>query len=359
MLHVELVDTEAGVLALRERWQALVRDGGAATPFQSWSLTYRSLRMDRGTVEPFVLVARAGDEVAGIWPLGVKRSRRGPFAWRALDTIGPKRLDFVDLITPVGRAPDVLDACLAWLAKNWSAWDELRLAPVRGDSRLLAALETRSLPRTIARRLEPISENLALAIPEGAESFEDALDGETRRTTRRIVKRLGEAGVETRRVSAGYALEGAIDAFVSLHARRRGEFGEVSRYRDVDRAELCALVSDIVAEGGDLMLLELAGTPIAAQLTLRLGAQMSHYRLAFDSEHRSHSPGIGLLAAGVNDAIRSGVREYDFGFGLEEYKRRWANVRQPVFRLTLKNRHVARAPRRAWSFAANRLRRVR
>ncbi len=358
-MRVEIAETEAALLALCESWNALVRSGGATTPFQSWPITYHSLRMDRGAVAPFVLVVRDdGGSVAGLWPLGRRSRRRGPFTWRTLETIGPKRLDFVDLIAPPDRADDVLRACAAWLAEHWTAWDELRLAPVRADARLLAALERVALPPTITHSVETVGENMALAIPEHSRGWEDALDGETRRTTRRIVRKLAESGFETRRVSAGHPLEAAIDAFVKLHARRRAEFGEVSRYRDVDRGELCALVADAVSEGGDLMLLERDGAAVAAQLTLKLGTRMSHYRVAFDSEHRSLSPGIGLLSTGVDDAIRAGVREYDFGFGAEEYKRRWSNVRRAVYRVSFKNAHLARAPRRAWSFVASRLRRL-
>jgi CelD/BcsL family acetyltransferase involved in cellulose biosynthesis len=358
--RVEIVDTEAGVLALRAAWEALAARGGASTPFQSWSLTYRSLRMDRGAVEPFVLVVRDDDgEVAGLWPLGLVRLQRGPFTWRSLETIGPKRLDFVDLIATRAAAPSVLAACTQWLAEHWSAWDDLLLAPTRADAVLLEALARIELPAALAHDIEPISDNLALSIPEGAHSYEDVIGGETRRTTRRIVKRLAEAGFAARSVASGHPLGAAVEAFVRLHAQRRGEFGQVSRYRDVDRSELCALVTDAVADGGDLAVLERGGAAVAAQLTLRCGAQISHYRLAFDSEHKSLSPGIGLLAAGVDDAIRAGVREYDFGFGAEEYKRRWSNVRRAVYRVSIKNHHVARAPRRAWFFAAHALRRLR
>jgi len=353
-VQVESVAGEEGLRALRDPWEALVRRGAATTPFQSWATTYHAVRIDSGVIEPLILVAIEADgSVAGLLPLGVRKQRRGPFAWRTLQTIGPKRLDFVDVIATPALADDVVAACIDWLASHWTKWDELSLSPLREDARLLVALRRIEQSRPLAIAIEAVDENLALEIPVIARTWEDLLAGETRRTTRRIVKRLDASGFEVRRVSSGYPLEAAVDAFVDLHARRRGEFGQVSRYLDVDRSELCALVASTVAEGGDLMLLEREGAPAAAQLTLRLGEHASHYRLAFDSEQRSFSPGIGLLAAGVNDAIRAGVREYDFGFGAEEYKRRWASVRRKVFRVRIANRHLGRMPRRAWSFAAN------
>jgi CelD/BcsL family acetyltransferase involved in cellulose biosynthesis len=351
-VQVESVVGEEGLRALREPWETLVRAGAATTPFQSWATTYHAVRIDDGVVEPLVLVAReAGGSLAGLLPLGLLKNRRGPLEWRTLQTIGPKRLDFVDVIATSAQSDAVITACVDWLASHWSDWDELHLTPLREDARLLVALRRIEPSQSLVIRIDEVDENFALEIPALARSWEDLLDGETRRTTRRIVKRLDASGFEVRRVSAGWPLEAAVDAFVDLHARRRREFGQVSRYLDVDRDELHALVADAVAEGGDLALLERDGAPAAAQLTLRLGEQVSHYRLAFDSEQRSFSPGIGLLAAGVNDAIRAGVREYDFGFGAEEYKRRWASLRRKVYRVRIANRHLGRVPRRAWSFA--------
>lgn len=346
--------------ALREPWEALVRSGAATTPFQSWSTTYHAVRIDSGVIQPLILVAREADgSVAGLLPLGVMKQRRGPLTWRTLQTIGPKRLDFIDVVATSARTDEVVAACIGWLARHWSDWDELHLTPLREDARLLLALRRVEPSRPLAIQIDEVDENFALEIPALARSWEDLLDGETRRTTRRILKRLEANGFEVRSVSTGHPLEAAVDAFVELHARRRGEFGQVSRYLDVDRDELHALVAAAVAEGGDLALLERNGAPAAAQLTLRLGEKLSHYRLAFDSEQRSFSPGIGLLALGVNDAIRAGVREYDFGFGAEEYKRRWASVRRKVYRVRIANRHLGRMPRRAWSFAVRTVGRLR
>jgi CelD/BcsL family acetyltransferase involved in cellulose biosynthesis len=97
--------------------------------------------------------------------------------------------------------------------------------------------------------------------------------------------------------------------------------------------------------------MERDGAWVAVQLTLRLGRSVSHYRLAYDSAFRSASPGIGLLIAAIDDAVKSGATEYDFGFGAEEYKRRWANLRRVVFRVRISSTHPGRLPRRLWSLA--------
>lgn len=350
-LHIERVGSEEGLLALREHWERLLAAGAGVTPFDTWWMTYRAWRLEKSSPSLSVLVARdAGGFVTGILPLGVQRRRRGPFTWRLLGPLAPRRLDFVDVVAPPDARKPVLGAVLRWLARHWREWDELSLSPVRADAAL--ASDLRSLvPAVLEPRLDAVSENLALTIPPGARGWEDVCDGETRRGLRRTARRLEAEGFSIGRVSAGYPLECAVDALVALHERRRGELGQLSRLASADRMELTRLVTDAGKHGGDLWVMEKDGTAVAAQLTLRDGDHVCHYRLAYDSTFRNASPGIGLLIAAIDDAVKSGATEYDFGFGAEEYKRRWANLTRKVYRLQIANKHPGRLPRRLWSLA--------
>lgn len=353
-LRVEIATSEGELLLVRSAWEQLALAGGAVTPFQGWSINRHAAAIEAAGQQPHVFVLRDGDgAVHGILPLGVRAFRRGPFLWRVLQTLGPKRLDFVDLLAMPDRVDEVLRGVLAWLVDHWSRWDELRIAPVREDSYLEKAIRGTALPRTIEAVTERTGDNLSLVFPNEAHGWEDCCGGETRRSARRIVRRLQNDGFVVRSVSEGYDLPRAVGALVSLHTKRRGELGGHSRLTEIDGERLRALVCDAVAEGGDLQLLERGGTAVAAQLTLRLGEKVSHYRLAFDSAYRSWSPGIGLLLAGIDAAVKAGAREYDFGFGVEEYKRRFANVNRGVFAISLKNRHPGRAARRLFSLAAD------
>jgi CelD/BcsL family acetyltransferase involved in cellulose biosynthesis len=356
-MRVEAVYGEAGLLALRPSWESVVRRGGGTSPFQSWATVYHAARLDRFVVAPILLVVYGADgKIVGFLPCGLQTRRDGLVPWRTLTSVGPKRLDFLDLVAVPGHEDDVARACVDWLARHPAQWDELGFDTVRADAHLLAALARLQRPRSLDFDVERVGVNLAIAVPENAKSWEDVLTGETRRTTRRTVRRLQSAGFEACRVSRGFPLEAAVDAFVDLHSRRRRELGHAPRFADVSRRALCDMVAAAVAEGGDLLLLARDGVPAAAQWSLRLRDRVSLYRLGFDSAYRELSPGIGLLAAAVDDAIRTGCREYDFGFGTEEYKRRWANLERPIYRVQIKNRNVRRLPRRALALATKFLR---
>jgi CelD/BcsL family acetyltransferase involved in cellulose biosynthesis len=352
--RVEAVSTEDGLLALRAGWESLLEAGAGATPFDAWWLTYRAWKLEATSPVPFVLVARdASGTVAGILPLGMQRTRRGPFTWRVLGAIAPRRVDFVDVVALPENRERIVATELRWLASHWRDWDEFRLSPVRADAALASELR-KGVSSPLEAHLDEVSENFALTIPAGASGWEDACDGETRRGLRRTARRLEAAGFSIHRVSTGYALERGLQALVDLHVRRRSELGQLSRLASADRNQLERFVVEAIGHGGDLWVIEHEGAAVAAQLTLRLGTRVSHYRLAHDSTFRSASPGIGLLIAAIDDAIKTGASEYDFGFGAEEYKRRWANLRRAVYRVRIVNKHPGRLPRRLWSLAERR-----
>jgi len=97
--RVESVVSDEGLLALRAGWERLLDAGAGVTPFDAWWMTYRAWRLEKGSPAPFILVAYdANGSVMGVLPLGVRRLRRGPLTWRVLDTLAPRRLDFVDVI---------------------------------------------------------------------------------------------------------------------------------------------------------------------------------------------------------------------------------------------------------------------
>jgi len=356
----ELVSTDEALLALQAAWERLLEAGAGTTPFDSWWMAYRAWKLGPGAPRPFVLVARdePGGAIGGILPLGVQRMRRGPFTWRVLGPIAPRHIDFVDIVALPDTRDRTTAAALRWLARHWREWDELRLSPVRADAALVSALRGQ-VPSVLQAKLDEVSENFAVKFPPDARGWEDACDGETRRGLRRTVRRLETSGFSIHRVSSGYPVDRGLEALVRLHVRRRGELGQLSRIAHADRKELERLVVDAVGREGDLWVMEYEGAAVAAQLTLRLGSKVSHYRLAYDSAFRNVSPGIGLLVAAIDAAIKSGATEYDFGFGAEEYKRRWANIRRPVYRARIANKHPGRLPRRLWSLAERSRRRLR
>jgi CelD/BcsL family acetyltransferase involved in cellulose biosynthesis len=84
------------------------------------------------------------------------------------------------------------------------------------------------------------------------------------------------------------------------------------------------------------------GRPIAAQLWTVDGSTATIHKLAYDERAKSLSPGTLLTEAMFRHVIeRDQPRVIDFGTGDDGYKADWMDVKRPLYRLDLFNRHSA------------------
>lgn len=348
-LRCEVVRGEVAFSVLTETWDALCGVTPRATAFQGRSVCHLAWLMSEQPVEPIVLVAYRGATVIGLLPLGLRVSTRGPFLWRTLGSMAPGRLDSLDLLAAPGDSGDAVEVMGRALADHLVEWDDLGLWPVRGDAALLRLHGASTSPARLPISSPVRSEALGLDFPLGASSWEDLVSGETRRSLRRHFREAERQALTVFRASTGLNIFAVAEALVDLHTRRRRELGgDSSLAGRLAREHLPALVENAVLHGGDLWVLTAGRKAIAAMLTLRHGAVMHHYRLAFDSAHRQLAPGVVLLTHVLDAAVRDGVRHYDFGVGVEVYKQRWANTSTPLHGLEARTRQLARLPARAW-----------
>jgi CelD/BcsL family acetyltransferase involved in cellulose biosynthesis len=89
-----------------------------------------------------------------------------------------------------------------------------------------------------------------------------------------------------------------------------------------------------------VVLVELDGHLVAADLSCRVGDRMSLIKTAYDETHAPRRPGLVLRAEALRLAIAEGCHEYDFLGAPDQYKTRW--------RGDLRRRHDLVAVRGVW-----------
>lgn len=86
---------------------------------------------------------------------------------------------------------------------------------------------------------------------------------------------------------------------------------------------LLEVASELLSRGRfRLLLLELDGTTIAAQLLLTAGLEVSAWNSGFDEAYSSHSPSMLCLVHALSDASERGERTMSLGPGGQDYKYR-------------------------------------
>ena len=154
-----------------------------------------------------------------------------------------------------------------------------------------------------------------------------------RREMRRLRRQFAAAGGTTRS-STPDTLSADIDVFVRLHGSRWEDRGS-SSLLDLG-VGLPAVLNDIgqalLNQEGRfrLLLCEVEGEPISAQLFLAAGGRVLYINGGWDERFAKFKPSmLGILAV-IEDAFERGEDHVDLGLGEQHYKLRFADGDDPV-----------------------------
>jgi len=329
-LTVEEMHGEEAIGALRAEWQALFRASGAP-PFLSWEWIAAWQRWLNHGRTPYLLCARGGNELVGLLPLGIEEIRLPglPVKVRRLSLLGEGfgGADYLDVLALPEQAEQAASAIFDHLARRVS-FDVLELDGMAADSPNLPLLERRFgeeasfhhrlTPRFVCPQVE-LDGDWAAILKRGrrADNF--------KRRLRQLRARDGfEYRVITRPAESGAAFE----RFLKLHEACWADRGGSDA---TGHESLQSFHRDVVirlAEAGLLRFDELwvEGSCRASIYGLDDGRRYCFYNSGYDTAWKNASPGLVLLGLSIEDAIKRGVRGYDFLRGTETYKFDWANT---------------------------------
>jgi len=311
---IELVTTDAALLALRPRWAELWRSRPDASPFQSpeWLLGWWR---QFGTGQPLLASLRGDGGLLGVLPLYVLEEAPA----RKLLPIGVGITDYFDaLLTP--DAPD--DA----------AGSLLRAALAEASRRHVTECSLPDLPPGASLLQESSggwASHLQDSDPCPVLTLPPAIPPGKRRDIRQAQHRAARAGGWTTEIATAASATALLEALIGLHTARwqgSGEAGVLADRRVLafHRETVAALVAAGMAR---LQVLRFGHRVAAAYYALLDGGQrILFYLSGFDAAHARESPGTLLLAQMIEDAVAEGRHELHFLRGAEAYKYAWGGV---------------------------------
>lgn len=201
---------------------------------------------------------------------------------------------------------------------------------------------------------QPDPANPRLALPDRWEDLLAGLSPTLRQQYHRRRRALAATGpLRLRVTTGGPGLERDLETFLRLEASgwkgRRG----TALLADPPAAALYRGFAAAAAERGwlRLLLLEVAGRPVAGDLACAFTGTTFMLKTAYDEELAAHSPGLVLRGEALRAAVEEGCAGYDFLGAAEPYKLRWGAQVQPYSTIT-----AYRGPYAAVAFYHRRLR---
>ena len=311
-----------GEVALRQHldaWNDLVHHLAEPNAFyEPWALLPAIRQFAEGLDVSVALVYRSASDdhpqpvLCGLLPL--LRRRLSPLL--PIAVVEPWQHLYCFLCTPLlrdGHATPALEALFDWLGGDSLGAPLLRLKNVSGDSGFAKALAV-----VCHRRKKPThnAESYCRAVIEPRMNpdlyVSEALHSRRYKSYRKKMRRLTKRGIVEQRVfGPGDCPATWAEMFLKLEQKGwKGRQGTAMACAPADAAFFVELVEGAASAGALIMLgLFLNGEPLALECILSSGAGAFSFKIAFDEDHASTSPGW-LLQLDIIKLLHS-------GFGVE------------------------------------------
>jgi len=328
-LDGELIDDPAQLAALAPEWHELALANARPMALPAWLLAWHRHMAPPRTALRAVAVRDRGT-LLGLAPMFVDLAAGGRVDYRLMGAPLPRQSP---LAVP-GREWEVAEVMAGLLAEADPRPDIIAL-----ESHSLGAQWAAALQRGWPAPLMPISARYLIqdspVVSLAADSYEAWLAGKSsnyRSEMRRRRRRFEQAG-GTVRISTGATVRQDVETLIALHRGRwegRGS-SSIVQFEQQTQAVL-GEVGEAHADDGifRLVLLELEGKAIAAQLHMGLGGEVLFWNGGWDEDYASFNPSVLCLLAALEDAFARGDRRLDLGPGAQPYKLRMAEGNDPL-----------------------------
>ena len=327
-LEVQTIRSADGFAALRQEWGELLEHSAANCVFLTWEWLYTWWWYQAERRRLAILSVRRHGRLVAIAPLCVAPAEpRRAMPLRRLEWLGSGSVgsDYLDVIARRGTESAVVAALADHLCREELSLHLQRVLESSCAGRLAAELASRGYskdvePGGICPYIDLRGQTWDSYLAQRSASHRYTL----RRKSRRLQERF-DPQFETaqNREQANRALTALFDLHdlrwdsaggsTALHTAALRRFHREFARQAIDRGWL------------RLVVLRLAGQPVAALYGLRYGSVHYFYQSGFDPALRSYSLGLITLAHAIEAALGEGAREFDLLHGVEAYKFHWAS----------------------------------
>lgn len=356
-MRVRVVDNVHEFEALASEWNALVEcAGGSVFQTHEWQSTWwRSFGTGRSL---HAITLWDGQRLVGVAPLFLERVSLSQFTlFRKFRLVGSGHSDYLDLIVAPGYVEQGAIAIADHLC-TFTGWHVIDLQDVPGTSAAVGTIVDAFLRKGCQADREIQHHCYTVALPASKGEYLAGFSAHSRKELLRRERRLFALGCEIRTLAPDAPVDEAIEEFTDLHKRQWAFKRQRSgAFPDEHTEQFHREIARTFQRRGWLRLsfLTFQGRNVAANYEYIYGNKSYSYLSALEPKTTlaKFSPGTILDFCSIQKAIVTGLREYDFMKGAEQFKRRFrANE-------TLTWRYEIAAPHRSAYYRTSARRTVR
>jgi CelD/BcsL family acetyltransferase involved in cellulose biosynthesis len=329
-------------LDLQEEWNNLVFEDPSSTIFQTWEWNFNIWKYEGGRSRrlSIILIRDDNGQIVGIAPFySYKRIVLG-FKMRIIEFIGSGLSDYRSFIAKTHDNIRIYTEILNWLNKNSEQWDIVDLHYISEESPIVKNYDT--LFRDFKFRASIQQHNICpyISLSSNRDFYENlynrSLVKYLKRKTRKFDRDLNHRILTISNLSE---LGGSLDDLFDLHKKRRNHQLQLGQFRSKDRKQLFRDLSyDLFKRGWlKVVFLLVDDQRVACLYNFEFKNRAYFYQSGLDpnSKFARYSLGYIILTFTIKEALKAGIKEYDFLSGNEDYKKEWARMYRSLYRIRI------------------------
>lgn len=343
ILRVSRVSSSSDLRNIAPEWQYLFAMYGNGNVFLTWEWISHWWELFGQNAELQLLTVRnTANELVGIAPLMICMRRVVGTNLRSLRFMGSGQgvwADYCDVLCSQEMRDDVIDSILSYLRSHQRDWDVAELWNVLENSNIYHRISQVRDFWDGAYHIEPDQCAPYISLSDSWEEYVAGLSSNLRSVMRKRSRRLKNTHkVRFVKLDEGINLDDALESFFTLHKARwksRGKSGILDAHEHAQQFHK-RIAFDFYRNGWlHIFLLEVDDRPVASLYGYRLGDTHLQYNSGYEEDWSRFGVLKQLFALTIEDAINSGLREFDFMKGDESYKFEWTRKSRSMYRLLL------------------------
>ena len=324
--QIKIIENSDQWAAIRADWNALIKSSSYPNIFLTWEwLSAWSEQFLDENRKLYSIAVFEKDELVSIAPFCIRYLSRKPFKFRQLEFLGTPEMgsDYLDIPMKRGREKGIAQTLYSYLCKDvHKRWDRIWLYDIPSNSLFLNYFIENANRNGKYINVNRASYCPIFLLPETEDRLADCISTSRLKKFKQDLRNLNKMCSFEHITFTGTQLSDGISIFFKLYEEKTKYKGE-QLVKQIDNL----IRTKIGEESVQVDFLKASDQYIGGLLHLRYMDTLYLYLMAIDKEFNPKiSLGNLLVGLCIINAIRSGVKCYDFLKGAEDYKFHWANT---------------------------------
>ncbi|HLC73596.1 MAG TPA: GNAT family N-acetyltransferase [Candidatus Nanoarchaeia archaeon] len=337
---IETIRSKERFYSIKDDWNKLLNESQNPNIFLTWEWLYEWFDILGSEFNLYVITVKENNCIIGIAPFILNKNNFPQI--KIISYIGSTSVcsDYLDLIIKQGYEEDVTQELFDFLKNNYKEWDIIMLSDMNLNSKNLNIIMGYAKNNNLVSKLKVITKCPYIILPHDFKQFLNRFGHDSRYKFRRSQKKLNEELKSSIiHVNNENDLRKSMDYIFELNSKRWKKAGSKGSFYNEGLRNFNINVSKRFLKNGWLQLdyMTMGDRVIAYCHNFKFKNKIYGYSTSHDPDPSltKLGPGRILQLKCIENAINSGILEYDLLRGTSEYKYSFSKEERTLVSFTI------------------------